>query len=81
MYTYVVCLCGFCIGQYTDLYQAMKADKLREVLGNDDSIDPKMVPISLAGQVALNEIFEALNINHACCRARLLSQVEIRELY
>lgn len=44
-------------------------------------IDPSLLAISEQVQVSLSEVLDQLNIHVDCCRMRLLSQVEFKDLY
>lgn len=45
------------------------------------AINPSIIPISDDVQIELKPVFEALQIKHQCCRARLMTVVEYTEVY
>ena len=80
MYPYIVCYCGCSIGDYYDLFKAMRADKFALEFGDTD-IKPNLVSLNDELQVELDDILNMLNITHDCCRTRMMSQIEFKELY
>jgi DNA-directed RNA polymerase subunit N (RpoN/RPB10) len=82
MYPYIVCTCGRSIGDIYDLFKILKLEKYnQEFVENELDIDPNLFAISEHIQVELDDIFEILCIKTDCCRAKLMSQVEFKELY
>lgn len=81
MYPYIVCLCGRSIGDIYDLFKVMKLEKYNETyIDGALDIDPSLLAISEQIQVDLSDIYEALNIHLDCCRVRLMSQVEFKDM-
>ena len=80
MYPYIVCYCGRSIGDLYDLFKELRAAKFADSFGEFD-IDPSMIPITEELQVDLDDIFKSLHIHVPCCRTRLMSQIEFKELY
>lgn len=70
MYPYIRCFCGRTLGQIYDAYLAYKEALIKE----------KTKDINKTVDVPLAEVFEALHIDLECCRSRLLTQVEYKEL-
>lgn len=82
MYPYIVCFCGRSLGDIYDLFKAMKLVKYNaEYAKNDLDVDPSLLAISEQVEVDLSDVFEALCIHTDCCRVRLMSQVEFKDLY
>ncbi len=82
MYPYVRCYCGRPIGDIYDLFKALRLKAYMKYF-EDMSIDisPDRIPISEDIKVELRSVFEELNITTACCKTRLMTQVEYTEYY
>lgn len=81
MYPYIVCLCGRSIGDLYDLFKQMKLEKIIELYGTSENIDPTLLSICEDTKLRLDDVFEALNINMDCCRVRMMTMVEFKDLY
>lgn len=82
MYPYIVCFCGRSLGDLHDIFKAMKNAKYAEVYGNlDYEIDPSVLAITESIQIDLSDIFEMLNLHMDCCKTRINTQVEFKDLY
>ena len=80
MYPYIVCFCGRSIGDIYDLFNKMREDRNKEVFG-DVELDPTATALSELLRADISDIFEALHLENDCCRARIMSQVEFKDLY
>lgn len=81
MYPFVLCLCGFSVGDLYDIFQAMRADKFA-ALGTD--MDPNLATFcdeEFGDKGAMGEELTALGVKCMCCRARLIAQVTFFEYY
>ena len=83
MYPYITCYCGRSLGDLYDLFKEMRLKKYINFMKEHPelNIDPYMIPYCDDISIPLRDVFEALNINLQCCRARMLTQVEYKELY
>lgn len=83
MYPYIVCFCGCSLGDIYDAFKVMRAEKYRIALNdpNFDSINPAMLAITAHINVDLSDVFDQLCITLDCCKTRLTTQVEFKELY
>lgn len=82
MYPYIVCYCGRSIGQIYDLFKALRREKYVEFFQkNNLNINPDKIPFSDDIDIKLRDVFDELNIHNQCCKARLMSCVEYKELY
>jgi DNA-directed RNA polymerase subunit N (RpoN/RPB10) len=80
MWPYIVCFCGKSIGDIYDAFKVMRADRIAEVYG-DVEFDPVAAALSELLKCDLNDIFDTLHVHNTCCRARLMSQVEFKDIY
>jgi len=81
MYPYIVCFCGRSIGDNYDLFKMMRHDVIAEAYETGDlDIDPSLLAISEQIDVDLDEVFNALGYSMDCCRVRLMSTVEFKEM-
>ena len=80
MYPYIVCYCGRSIGDLYDLFMKLRADKYAEEFG-DAVFDPSAIALSEVLQSDIGDIFDTLHLENDCCRARIMTQVEFKELY
>jgi hypothetical protein len=80
MYPYILCYCGRSSGDIYDLFKAMRDERIREKFG-DHTLNPDILAISEDLQVDIGDIFPMLHITCDCCKARLVSQIEFKELY
>ncbi len=78
MYPYVVCFCGRTIG---DLYDAFKELRKRKYMNLDSEVDPKLYAITESVQIDLVDVFEQLNLHMDCCRTRMNTLVEFKDIY
>lgn len=84
MYPYIVCFCGRSLGDIYDLFMAMKAAKRSDAYSKGGlEVDPNLLPISEDVQVDLVDVFDELNMDKDvdCCRVRLMTQVQFKEMY
>lgn len=80
MYPYIVCHCGRAIGNLYDLFLAVKRERLAEEFG-EEIIDPIMIAVVKDIQIELGDILDDLHLYNQCCRVRMLTQVEFKEVY
>ena len=81
MYPYIVCFgCGKSIGDYFDLYKEMRRQRYVEHFG-DYVFDPTVLATVDSLGVDTSDIFKTLHLDSECCRARMMTQVEFKELY
>jgi DNA-directed RNA polymerase subunit N (RpoN/RPB10) len=82
MYPYIVCNCGFSLGDKYDAFKALRA-KIREKHFNTTNkyIDPENFTYSEDLNVELREVFEMLGIRLQCCKTHMLTQVEFKNIY
>lgn len=80
MYPYIVCYCGRSIGDLFDVFKAMRNELYMTTFGHT-VFDPSMLAIMPDLQVELGEVLDNLHLHLDCCRARMLTQVEFKELY
>ncbi len=78
MYPFVLCFCGRSLADIYDLFVALRREKYAAAYAD---IDPYYLPISATVRVDLVDVFEQLNIHMDCCRTRLLTQVEFKNIY
>ena len=83
MYPYILCFCGRSLGDLYDVFKAMRLEKIADAYDLEDAtdIDPYLIAISDKFDITLESVFAALNIQTECCRVRMMSQVELKELY
>lgn len=82
MYPYILCYCGRSLGDLYDLFNVLRAAKYTEAyveFGED--IDPAFLAISDLVQVDLTDVFDALHIHMECCKVRIQTQVEFKNVY
>ena len=80
MYPYIVCYCGRSLGDLFDVFKAMRSELYTATFGHVQ-FDPSMLAIIPDLQVELGEVLNSLHLHLDCCRARMLTQVEFKELY
>jgi DNA-directed RNA polymerase subunit N (RpoN/RPB10) len=80
MYPYILCYCGKSLGHLFDLFNAMKRERYIEEFG-EESFDPTMIAVITRLQVELGDILDSLHLHKDCCRVRMLTQVEFKEVY
>jgi len=80
MYPYIVCYCGRSLGDLYDLFKELRAAEFRKKFGKLE-IDPGMIATAEDLQVELDGVFKMLHLNLQCCRVRMMSQIEFKELY
>lgn len=80
MYPYIVCCCGRSIGDLFDVFSAMRSELYLITFGQT-KFDPALLPIMPDLKVELGEILDNLHLHHDCCRVRIMTQVEFKELY
>jgi DNA-directed RNA polymerase subunit N (RpoN/RPB10) len=82
MYPYITCNCGNSIG---DKYNAFKTLRQKEYEKHFKEtgkyIDPVKLQYSESVKISLTGVFEALKITHQCCKIRLMTQVEYKNIY
>lgn len=81
MYPYVVCYCGRSLGDLYDLFCAMRLSKYAEIYPETGGIDPSLLATAEDGRVELGDVLDALGLHLDCCRVRMITQVEYKELY
>lgn len=82
MYPFVVCFCGRALGDIYDVFKIMRRAKYSAAYGDlEDDFDPSLIALNEAIQVDLTDVFDSLGIHMDCCRIRLNTQVEFKELY
>lgn len=86
MFPYVVCpSCGWCIGQISPLFDAMRKDRYAAALkekGIDvDTANHEMIQSNEGVSVELGDILDKLGVRMECCRVKLLTQVQFYSIY
>ena len=80
MYPYILCVCGRDIGSVYDLFKLMKAEEYAAAIKTLGlNVDPEMMSVCNV-DVKLDKVLKALNINLQCCRVKLLTQVEFKNM-
>ena len=80
MYPYIVCFCGCALGHVADIYQAIKRERVAEEFG-EDAVDPACSAVVTGLTVELGDVLDDLQITNPCCRSRMISYVEFKEVY
>lgn len=80
MYPYIVCFCGCALGHLCDVFQAIKRERMVEEFG-EGVIDPAMTAVITGLSVQLGDVLDDLGFKNECCRSRLISYVEFKEVY
>ncbi len=81
MYPYIVCTsCGREIGCLYTMFCEMRRDLFVSEFGDID-IDPALIPLTQDFQVELGSILDSMGLTMSCCRTKMISQVEFKELY
>jgi len=80
MYPYILCFCGRSIGEYYDYFKAVRAQLYADLFGENE-FDPILLPISEDVQVNMGPVFDSLHIHLECCRTRLTTLVEFKDIY
>lgn len=82
MYPRIVCECGRSLG---DLYDAFKAMRLKQYIEVYKTLPTKLDPVKVAFSRDINMnmsgIFDALGLHLVCCRGKMTSQVEFKDIY
>jgi len=84
MYPYIICFCGRSLGDIYDLFIAMRVKKFRQVYNDvcpTNPIDPIQLQFDPNIVIELDDIFRALHIELPCCRVRLMTQIQLKNLY
>jgi DNA-directed RNA polymerase subunit N (RpoN/RPB10) len=86
MFPYVVCpSCGWCIGQVTPLFEAMREEAQAAALaarGLDiDTVNHNMVSSNDGVGIELGPILDRLGVRLECCRTKLITQVGFYTVY
>ena len=82
MYPYIVCTCGYPLGDIYTIFDIMRRAKYIQAYGEFyNEIDPSILAITESIQVTLEDVFDQLNIDLICCRTRLLTQVTFDSIY
>lgn len=87
MYPFIVCFCGRSLGDLYDVFCLMRRAKYEQACKKADKnadntdIDPSSIPLTESLQVDLVDVFEQLNLHLDCCRIRIQSQVEFKNIY
>lgn len=80
MYPPVVCFCGRELGCLYELFHILRCIRYSEEFG-DEVIDPSILGLMGDLKIELGDILDDLGIHMECCRSRMLTWVEIKELY
>lgn len=83
MYPYIICYtCGKALGDICDAFKALRAAKYQEAYNDPNlaDIDPMMLAITGDLTINLEDVFEMLCVDLQCCRTKLTTQVEFKEL-
>ena len=78
MYPYIVCFCGRSLGDLYDIFKLLREIKYQKL---DSEVDPMLYAITESVQIDLVDVFEQLNIHMDCCRTRMNTQVEFKDIY
>jgi DNA-directed RNA polymerase subunit N (RpoN/RPB10) len=82
MYPYIICYCGRSLGDIYDLFKALRREKYVEFFKKEGlNINPDKIPFAENVDIRMRDVFEQLNIDMPCCKTRLMSTVEYKELY
>lgn len=82
MYPYITCTCGRSLGDLYDAFKVMRKKKIAAIAAEKNpSIKPNMMIVGQDLQIDLNDDLNALGLKMDCCRMRMMSLVEFRELY
>lgn len=80
MYPYIVCYCGRALGHLFDVFNTIRRDRLAQEFG-DEALDPVMIAIIKDTHIELGDVLDQLHLTNNCCRARMITQVEFKEVY
>lgn len=78
MYCYILCFCGRSIGDLYDLFCAMRAAVYE---ANKQTVNPAKAPITDQVAVDISTVLDDLGLHMQCCRVRISTQVEMKEVY
>ncbi len=83
MYPHIVCFCGKSLGDIYDAFKIMRRKKIQEALDDDTigEIDPTLLAITDGLDIDMSDVFEQLGVYCGCCKVRLTTQTEFKELY
>jgi DNA-directed RNA polymerase subunit N (RpoN/RPB10) len=82
MYPYILCNCGFSIGDKYDAFKALRVKAYEKHFNaTGKHVDAEMFSYSEEMRVDLRDAFEQLGVKQQCCKARLLTLVEFKTLY
>lgn len=77
----VTCLtCGCPIGDKDDLFQHLRAERVREVLKKRGTA-AAAAAVDRGLQIDCSDILDLLGIPHDCCRAHLVTAMKFSDLY
>jgi DNA-directed RNA polymerase subunit N (RpoN/RPB10) len=68
------------LGPLYDLFIAIKRERLSHEFG-DAVVDPTMVAVVKSTEVEMGDVLDDLHLHNDCCRVRMMSQVEFKEVY
>jgi DNA-directed RNA polymerase subunit N (RpoN/RPB10) len=80
MYPYIVCYCGRALGHLYDVFNTIRRERLAEEFG-EEALDPTMIAIIQDVQIELGDVLDQLHLHNECCRVRMITQVEFKEVY
>ncbi len=78
MYPYIVCFCSRSLGDLWDAYKEMRKLKNEEAGGE---LDPLLLAITDSVEVDLSGVLDDLCLTMDCCRTRMTTLVEFKDLY
>ncbi len=82
MYPYIVCNCGFSLGDKHDAFKALRAKKREKYFESIGKyVDPTNFSYSEDQQIELRDVFEMLNIRLPCCKKSIMTLVEFKDIY
>lgn len=81
MYPYIRCFCGRSLGDLYSLYLILRHEAYIKALGEDNDMDPIILAITEGVNVNMEEILDQLMIFTDCCRGRMITQVQFKEVY
>lgn len=82
MYFLIVCTCGQSLGDLADAYKLLRHKRTQEaIISSGRPIDPSVLATVDDMQPAMGADLTALGLTAECCRLRMLSCVEFKEIY
>ena len=80
MYPYILCVCGRSLGEHYDLFKEKRRAIYVEAFG-DHVFDPTMLAIIDKLGVDFSSVFEDLHLTTECCKVKMMTQVEFKDIY